>query len=151
MRNPRQVLFLALLLTALSLVVISAVFALIHFGEAATQYIPLGLGILVPTGALFLFHLVQGVRGRSLKRGYRVTTSVWGGILVTVAITGFYFTGPSIETPAHVIDKRNFSPWKNKSIPKSLKPFNRAILKCRPDANGRIPSTPKTRGAYSAP
>lgn len=88
--------FIVFLLTSLALLGTAAIFALVYFGSDADPYIGFGVAALSFSIILFAYNFIHEWRGKPLKRLYRIPTGIWAGLLIAVAMTGFYFTGPPI-------------------------------------------------------
>ncbi len=110
--------FIIFLFTSLALVGTAAVFALVHFGADADPYIGYGVLALSVSGILFAYNFIREWGDKPLRRLYRVPTSIWAGLLVGVAIVGFYFTGPALYQ-RYLMATKPYLTWTGEQDPSS--------------------------------
>jgi hypothetical protein len=110
--------YILFLLVSFGLVFTAAMFALLHFGSDAAPYVGYGVLGLVLSGSLFALNINQVWRGKTLKQIYRIPTGIWAGLLIGVAITGFYFTVPSLY-PRYFMATNPYLTWTGEQDPSS--------------------------------
>ncbi len=118
MRKIAHRVFISVLITSLALVGTAAIFALIYYGAEADPYIGYGVLALGFSGILFAYNFIREWRGKPLRRLYRLPTSIWAGLLVAVAITGFYFTGPALFQ-RYFMSTKPYLTWTGEQDPSS--------------------------------